>query len=123
MRESYHNYMGRRMKEDELSKQYVIVTAVSTFRQRYCIPMDELQAENTDMTVDPLWALDAVTCDEVNEFSQLHIGELIVDHEVLSEEEALAMYDKDNDYLKDIDVDKKVRMMRDWKRSEDNPWN
>ena len=123
MQESYHNYMGRRMKEDELSKQYVIVTAVSTFRQRYCIPMDELQAENTDMTVDPLWALDAVTCDEVNEFSQLHIGELIVDHEVLSEKEALAMYDRDNDYLKDIDVDKKVRMMRDWKRSEDNPWN
>ena len=123
MQESYHNYMRRRMKEDELGKQYVIVTAVSTFRQRYCIPMDELQAENTDMTVDPLWALDAVTCDEVNEFSQLHIGELIVDHEVLSEEEALAMYDRDNDYLKDIDVDKKVRMMRDWKRSEDNPWN
>lgn len=123
MQESYHNYMGRRMKEDELSKQYVIVTAVSTFRQRYCIPMDELQAENTDMTVDPLWALDAVTCGEVNEFSQLHIGELIVDHEVLSEEEALVMYDRDNDYLKDLDVDKKVRMMRDWKRSEDNPWN
>jgi len=123
MQESYHNYMRRRMKEDELGKQYVIVTAVSTFRQRYCIPMDELQAENTDMTVDPLWALDAVTCDEVNEFSQLHIGELIVDHEVLSEEEALAMYDRDNDYLKDLDVDKKVRMMRDWKRSEDNPWN
>ena len=123
MQESYHNYMRRRMKEDELGKQYVIVTAVSTFRQRYCIPMDELQAENTDMTVDPLWALDAVTCEEVNEFSQLHIGELIVDHEVLSEEEALAMYDRDNDYLKDIDVDKKVRMMRDWKRSEDNPWN
>ena len=123
MQESYHNYMRRRMKEDQLNKQYVIVTAVSTFRQRYCIPMDELQAENTDMTVDPLWALDAVTCDEVNEFSQLHIGELIVDHEVLSEEEALAMYDRDNDYLKDIDVDKKVRMMRDWKRSEDNPWN
>ena len=42
------------MKEDELGKQYVIVTAVSTFRQRYCIPMDELQAENTDMTVDPV---------------------------------------------------------------------
>ena len=123
MQESYHNYMRRRMKEDQLNKQYVIVTAVSTFRQRYCIPMDELQAENTDMTVDPLWALDAVTCDEVNEFSQLHIGELIVDHEVLSEKEALAMYDRDNDYLKDIDVDKKVRMMRDWKRSEDNPWN
>ena len=123
MQESYHNYMRRRMKEDQLNKQYVIVTAVSTFRQRYCIPMDELQAENTDMTVDPLWALDAVTCDEVNEFSQLHIGELIVDHEVLSEEEALAMYDRDNDYLKDLDVDKKVRMMRDWKRSEDNPWN
>ena len=48
---------------------------------------------------------------------------MIVDHEVLSEEEALAMYDRDNDYLKDLDVDKKVRMMRDWKRSEDNPWN
>tara|TARA_B110000208_G_scaffold110164_1_gene136199 strand:+ start:740 stop:1111 length:372 start_codon:yes stop_codon:yes gene_type:complete len=123
MQESYYNYMGRRMREEELSKKYVMVTAVSTFRQRYCIPMDELQAENTDMTVDPLWALDAVTCDEVNEFSQLHIGELIVDHEVLSEEEALAMYDRDNDYLKDLDVDKKVRMMRDWKRSEDNPWN
>jgi len=111
------------MKEDQLNKQYVIVTAVSTFRQRYCIPMDELQAENTDMTVDPLWALDAVTCNDVNEFSSEHIGELIVDHEVLSEEEALAMYDRDNDYLKDLDESRKISMIRDWKWSEESPWN
>lgn len=123
MQESYHNYMGRRMKEDELSKQYVMVTAVSTFRQRYCIPMDQLQEENTNVTVDPLWALDAVTCNDVNEFSSEHIGEIIVDHDVMSEEDVLSLFDRDNDYLKNLDESKKISMIRDWKWSEENPWD
>lgn len=96
-----------------------MVTAVSTFRQRYCIPMDELQAENTAMTVDPKWALDAVTCSEVNDFSSQHIGENIVDYEVISEEEVLSQFDIDNDYLKDLDKDKKISMIRNWKWSEE----
>ena len=111
------------MREDELSKKYVMVTAVSTFRQRYCIPMDQLQAENPSAPVDPDWALDAVTCNDVNEFSQSHIGENIVDHVVMSEEEVLSLFDRDNDYLKDINKDRKIGMIRDWKWSEDNPWN
>jgi len=123
MQESYHDYMGRRMREDELSKKYVMVTAVSTFRQRYCIPMDQLQEENTNVTVDPLWALDAVTCNDVNEFSSEHIGEIIVDHDVMSEEDVLSLFDRDNDYLKNLDESKKISMIRDWKWSEENPWD
>lgn len=100
-----------------------MVTAVSTFRQRYCIPMDQLQEENTNVTVDPLWALDAVTCNDVNEFSSEHIGEIIVDHDVMSEEDVLSLFDRDNDYLKNLDESKKISMIRDWKWSEENPWD
>jgi hypothetical protein len=98
--------------------KYVIVTAISTFRQRYCIPMDQLQELNTDMPVDPEWALDCVTCDEAEEFSQQHLGEQIVDHIVVSEKEMLELFDKDNSYLADWTKKQKLEHIGRWKRED-----
>jgi hypothetical protein len=45
------------------------------------------------------WALDTVTMNEAKEFSQEHLGEVIVSHRVLNQKEALQLCDQDNDYV------------------------
>ena len=98
--------------------KYVIVTAISSHRMRYCIPVDELQELNVEVPVEGReieWAEDCVTCNEVVEFSQKHIGETIIDSEILTEEQMLEKFDADNDYLKDWTREKKIQYVRDWK--------
>ena len=96
--------------------EYVVVTCVSQFRNRYVIPVDELQKMNPDMPVDPSWALDSVTCEEVKEFSQRHIGEQIIDAQVLREPEVLQFFDADNDYLTEWDEEFKLAWINHWKQ-------
>ena len=98
-----------------MKNKYVVVTTVSTFRHRYVIPMDELQALNPEVPVNTEWALDLVTCEDIEEFSQQHIGEQIVDMVEKSEDEILELFDKDNGYLKDWDKDYKIKHIRNWK--------
>ena len=106
------------LEEWQRTKKYVIVTAISTHRMRYCIPVDELQKLNTDVPVEGnecQWAEDCVVCEEVDEFSQMHLGEQIVDSEIVSEEEMLKRFDRDNDYLKGWTQEKKLAWVRDWR--------
>lgn len=74
-----------------MEKVWVMVECVSMFRMRYMV---EAPADH------PEYALDTVTMNEAKEFSQEHLGETIVSHRVMTEEEALAVCDEDNDYLK-----------------------
>jgi predicted house-cleaning noncanonical NTP pyrophosphatase (MazG superfamily) len=97
---------------ENLDKKYVVVTTVSSYRMRYAIPMDQLQALNTDQPVDPKWALDNVVCEEVNEFSQEWLGEHIIDYTVINEEQIVELFDHDNDYLKEWPRDKKIEHIR-----------
>ena len=76
-------------KEEE--KVWVMVEALQPFRMRYMV---EVPATN------PEWALDTVTCNEAKEFSQLALPEVISSHRVMTQEEALALCDEDNDYTK-----------------------
>jgi len=69
--------------------EYVLVDCVSTFRMRYLVEVPKGKAE---------WALDTVTLNEAKEFSQVHIGEQIISHRIVSKEEALSISDADNDY-------------------------
>ena len=82
----------------KIETQWVLVEAVSTFRQRYMVEVpigtDQYGKDKAD------WALDTVTLEEAKEFSQEHLGETIVSHRVVTKEDALAMCDKDNDYAK-----------------------
>jgi hypothetical protein len=99
--------------------EYVVVTTISTFRERYVIPMDELQKLNPDQPVDPSWALDCVTCQEIKEFSQRHVGEQIIDAQVVKEKEILQFFDADNDYLAEWSEEQKLEWIRDWKEKTD----
>lgn len=95
--------------------KYAVVTTVSQFRLRYVIPMDQLQNLNTEAPVELEWAEDCVTCNEVKEFSQKHLGETIVDTVEMSEEEILEFFDADNAYLSGWTQEQKLNWIRDWK--------
>lgn len=81
----------------------VMVEEICTFRHRYVVELDDNDP--------PEWAEDSVVCkdpDTFNEFSQYHVGDQILSHRVISEEEYLTMFDKDNDYLKDWTKEQKL---------------
>lgn len=79
---------------------WVMVETVQTFHHRYCIetPKDH-----------PEYALDDVTCERAKEFSQNYVGEQIISHRVVTEEEALKLSDESNTYSADWDKDKKIK--------------
>jgi bifunctional ADP-heptose synthase (sugar kinase/adenylyltransferase) len=86
--------------------QLVLVETVSMFRMRYVV---EVPVGTDDSGNDKsLWALDTVTMNEAQEFSQEHLDETIVSHRVVSKKEALALCDIDNDYTKSWSKDKKI---------------
>jgi hypothetical protein len=64
--------------------------------------------------------MDTVTMQEAEEFSQLHLGEQILRATEISEEEYLTLFDKDNDYLKSWNSEKKTGFIHDVKYEEDD---
>ena len=79
----------------------VMVECVSQFRQRYVIEVD---AEY------PEYALDDVAMERYKEFSQVHLGEVIVSHRVVSVDEVLEICDEDNAYVKSWSDEKKLQV-------------
>ena len=104
-------------------ERYVVVTCISSFRERYCVPVSELQKLNEDkvITVEEAaeWARDSVTMEEVKEFSQHWLGETILDTFVLDKERMLALFDRDNDYLKSWTEEQKLNYVHKWKDNKD----
>ncbi|MEI8135672.1 MAG: hypothetical protein WCH46_11485 [bacterium] len=86
-------------KNDSIETEWVLVETVSQFRQRYVVEVPKGKSD---------YALDSVAMEDVKEFSQKHLGETIVSHRVISEKDALDLFDEDNDYLKDWTDDKKM---------------
>ena len=80
--------------------EWVLVETVQTFRHRYMVEVPVGKSE---------WALDAVVCDDANEFSQKPLDETIVSHRVVSYDEALRMCDEDNVYVKNTWTNLKKR--------------
>jgi len=79
--------------------QWVLVEAISTFRERYMVEVPVGKSK---------WALDTVTMQEAKEFSQQHIGEQIISHRVVTKKEALKICDIDNDYCKSWNDENKI---------------
>lgn len=104
----------------KLDERYVVVTTVSQFRQRYAIPVSELQKLNTEIDISSdvqrqvEWAQDSVSCEDVREFSQKWIGETITDTFILDEERVLNLFDRDNDYLKEWTKKQKLEFFKEW---------
>jgi hypothetical protein len=104
-------------------ERYVVVTCISSFRERYVVPVSKLQELNPDKTLTTEmaaeWARDSVTMEEVKEFSQHWLGETILDTFVLDEERMLALFDRDNPYLKDWTLEQKLKYIHNWKENKD----
>jgi hypothetical protein len=79
---------------------WVLVETVSSFRHRYMVEAPE---------GFPEFALDDVAMETAKEFSQKHIGELITSHRVVTEQEALALCDVDNDYFIGRTAEQKIK--------------
>jgi len=94
-------------------KDYVIITAILSYRMRYVMHRDDLQKQNP---LDPVniieWANDIVTAEECVEFSQKHMGEQIIDTVEMNEDDMLVLFDKENDYLSGWTKDKKLKFVR-----------
>jgi hypothetical protein len=106
-------------KKKSEKTQLVLVECVSTFRTRYMVEVpvgtDNYGKDKT------LWALDTVTCEEANEFSQEHLGEQIVSHRVVTKKEALTLCDQDNDYCAAWDDELKMKnFFTAWKDNDGN---
>ena len=94
-------------------KDYVVVTAISSYRVRYVMHRDDLQKSNPDLPVDSVeWANDTVSSEECEEFSQEYMGEYIVDTVEMNEDDMLDLFDKDNDYLSEWTKDQKIELVR-----------
>ena len=71
--------------------ELVLVDTISTFRIRHVVEVPRGCTE---------WALDAVVMEDALEFSQEFLTNTIVSHRVVTEDEAIVEFDRDNDYLK-----------------------
>ena len=96
-----------------MSKKYYVVTAISQYRMRYVVPVEDLRDD--DGKVSEVWAMDSVVMEDVEEFSQEHIGEVVVDVIEEDEEQILARFDKENHYLNDWTTEHKLKHIRGWR--------
>ena len=96
--------------------QLVLVETISQFRQRYVVEVPVgVDGFGNDKT---FWALDTVTCEQAKEFSQHWLGETIVSHRVVSEQEALQIFDQDHDYLKNWTKEEKLESVTTWEEQK-----
>jgi hypothetical protein len=81
-------------------KKYVMVEAISQFRQRYVIevPDDHDKGDFPCSSIE--WAEDTVTMEQMTEFSQKWLGETIIGSREVTKEEILRICDEDNEYCK-----------------------
>ena len=87
-------------------KKLVMVEALSQFRLRYVIEVED----NIDHALDEYVMRESDL--EFKEFSQTHLEPtVIVDHYEITEEKYLEMFDKDNDYLASWDKEKKLEFI------------
>lgn len=82
----------------ETEENLYLVETVSIFRHRYAVRARSLEH-----------AYDSVTMGEVNELSQQHIDENIVSGRKITQEEYLAIFDQDNDYLQSWTEEQKLQ--------------
>ena len=77
-----------------------LVETISMFRMRYVV-----ECESADH------AKDVVTMNEAEEFSQLHLDELITSAREIDDAEYLRLFDEDNDYLESWSEEQKFKFV------------
>ena len=98
------------MSEEE---KYVVVTTIIQYRMRYVVPVSELQKCNPNEIPTIDWAKDSVVCEELKEFSQHPLGEVIVDAYETDRDDVHDLLANDNPHLADWDDAKKDKFIND----------
>ena len=82
--------------------EWVLVEALSQFKVTYMVEVPKGKAE---------WALDTVTMEDAQEFSQEHLRptDIILGHRVVTKEEALRLCDEQNEYSSTWDEETKIK--------------
>ena len=92
--------------------ELVLVECIQAYRMRYLVEVPKGQHER---------ALDTVVMNEATEFSQKSMEEIIVSHRVVTQKEALNIFDVDNDYLVGWTEQQKLDVcITHWKESDDS---
>lgn len=92
--------------------KYVVVTAISQFKMRYVVSVDDLQSLNTDIEVDPAWLEEMIILDEIDDFSQKHLGVIPLETRLMTEDEVLELHDAENSYLKEWSKEQKLNYIK-----------
>lgn len=87
-----------------------LVETISMHRIRYVVECES--AEH---------AKDIVTMNEAEEFSQMHIDEMITSTRVIDNAEYLRLFDEDNDYLKEWSEEQKFKYVHEVVYDTPNP--
>ena len=90
--------------------KYVLVETISQFRQRYVIEVPDNHNDGEFPCTATQWAEDTVAMEEMKEFSQLWLGEVITSSREISREEIVNLCDKDNNYCQSLDDEKKIEV-------------
>ena len=113
-----------------MAKDYIVVTAISTYRMRYVMHKDDLAVASPGIKTTLTGGVasmikvahNAVATNEYEEFSQEHVGEFIVDTYEVTEDDMLNLFDKENSYLTDWSKERKLEWVRktieDWPPEE-----
>jgi hypothetical protein len=101
-----------------MSKEYVLITTLSHFKLKYAIPREDFDSLGFSEPLDQEQLVRFVSTGDVQEFSQTHLGEVVSDVSVYTEEDMLTIFDIDNDYLKDWNTEQKIRYLNKWKLDE-----
>ena len=72
-------------------KKLVLVDCISQHRIRYVVEIEN----DIDHALDEV----IMNQDDIKEFSQIHLGDVIVSHREISKEEYLTIFEQDNEYL------------------------
>ena len=90
--------------------KYVLVETISQFRQRYVIEVPDNHNDGEFPCTATQWAEDTVAMEEMKEFSQFWLGEVITSSREISREEIVTLCDKDNNYCQSWDDEKKIEV-------------
>lgn len=106
-----------------MSRKYVVVETLSTFKIKYSIPIDEMEGLKTGADLDDKTAMeyanDYVTCEDVEELSQEWIGEQIIDTKIATQPEVIEFFNESNQFARGWEEGKKLQSINRWKNKED----
>jgi hypothetical protein len=87
-----------------MDKKLYMVETVSIFRMRYVVEAREAEHAEDEVVM-------RLTSDDFKEFSQHHVDECITSTRQISATDFMDMFDKDNDYLAEWPVAKKMNFI------------